>query len=129
MHQYQKLVAESFEVLLNADKSVDDVRPFFAKNYTQWVDGKSLDYDGFFQHVAALKEVIASAYVEFIEFMVEGNAAADIHDVFVTKKNGETLHVRVIAFFTFENNQITSVREMTHLLKGNESDHDLGSRT
>lgn len=129
MHQYQKLVAESFEVLLDADKSVDDVRPFFAKNYTQWVDGKSLDYDGFFQHVAALKEVIASAYVKFIEFMVEGDMAADIHDVFVTKKNGETLQVRVIAFFTFENNQITSVREMTHLLKGNESDHDLGSRT
>ena len=129
MHQYQKLVAESFEVLLDADKSVDDVKPFFAKNYTQWVDGKSLDYDGFFQHVAALKEVIASAYIEFIEFMVEGDTAADIHDVFVTKKNGETLHVRVIAFFTFENNQIASVREMTHLLKGNESDHDLGSRT
>lgn len=129
MHQYQKLVAESFEVLLDADKSVDDVRSFFAKNYTQWVDGKSLDYDGFFQHVAALKEVIASAYVEFIEFMVEGDTAADIHDVFVTKKNGEMLHVRVIAFFTFENNQITSVREMTYLLKGNESDHDLGSRT
>ena len=129
MNAYQTLVAESFKVLFNTEKSVDDVRPFFAKNYTQWVDGKSLDYDGFFQHVAALKEVIASAYVEFIEFMVEGDTAADIHDVFVTKKNGETLHVRVIAFFTFENNQIASVREMTHLLKGNESDHDLGSRT
>ena len=129
MHQYQKLVAESFEVLFDADKSADDVRPFFTKSYTQWVDGKSLDYDGFFQHVVALKEVIATAYVEFIEFMVEGDTAADIHDVFVTKKNGETLHVRVIAFFTFENDQITSVREMTHLLKGNESDHDLGSRT
>ena len=129
MHKYQKLVAESFEVLFDADKSVDDVRPFFAKNYTQWVDGQSLDYDGFFQHVVALKEVIATAHVEFIEFMVEGDTTADIHDVFVTKKNGETLHVRVIAFFTFENDQIASVREMTHLLKGNESDHDLGSRT
>lgn len=129
MHQYQKLVAESFEVLFDANQSADDVRPFFAKSYTQWVDGKSLDYDGFFQHVVALKEVIATAYVEFIEFMVAGDTAADIHDVFVTKKNGETLHVRVIAFFTFENDQIASVREMTHLLKGNESDHDLGSRT
>lgn len=129
MHQYQKLVAESFEVLFDANQSVDDVRPFFTKSYTQWVDGKSLDYDGFFQHVVALKEVIATAHVEFIEFMVAGDTAADIHDVFVTKKNGETLHVRVIAFFTFENDQIASVREMTHLLKGNESDHDLGSRT
>ncbi|WP_077928340.1 nuclear transport factor 2 family protein [Wohlfahrtiimonas populi] len=129
MHKYQKLVAESFEVLFDAEKTVDDVRPFFVKNYTQWVDGKSLDYNGFFQHVVALKEVIATAHVEFIEFMVAGDTAADIHDVFVTKKNGETLHVRVIAFFTFENDQIASVREMTHLLEGNESDHDLGSRT
>lgn len=129
MHQYQKLVAKFFEVLLDADKSVDDVKPFFAKHYTQWVDGKSLDYDGFFRHVAALKEEVGSAHVEFIEFMVAGDTAADIHDVFVTKKNGEALHVRVIAFFTFENGQITSVREMTHLLNGNKSDHDLGSRT
>ncbi|GAA5100829.1 nuclear transport factor 2 family protein [Wohlfahrtiimonas larvae] len=129
MHKYQKLVTESFEVLFDVNTSVDDVRPFFSKNYTQWVDGKSLDYDDFFQHVVALKEVIAKAHVEFIEFMVEGDTAADIHDVFVTKKNSEDLHVRVIAFFTFENDQIASVREMTHLLKGSESDHDLGSRT
>lgn len=128
MKQYQSLLENTFQDLLNPVKDVDAIRPYFDKDYTQWVDGKMLDYDGFFRHVTALKEVIASAYIEFIEYIEDGDKVADIHDVFVTKKSGEKLHVRVMAFFTFKDQKIASVRELTQLLEGDEADQDIGSR-
>lgn len=123
------ILEQSFIALFDGNKTVEDVAKFFTTDYTQWVDNKELDYDGFLQHAKVLKDVVKSAHVEFLEFMEEGDLTSDIHDVFVTKKNGDQLHVRVIAFYTFKGNQISSVRELTHLISGSEKDHDLGSRT
>lgn len=128
MNQYQALLENTFKDLFDPDKGIEALESYFDKGYTQWVDGKTLDYEGFFQHAAALKEVIAFAHLEFIEYIEKGESAADIHDVFITKKNGEKLHVRVMAFFTFNNGKITSVQELTQLLSGNEKDQDIGSR-
>lgn len=126
--QYRELLENTFRDLFNPDKSVEDLKPYFSLDYRQWVDGKTLDYQGFFQHVAALKGVISTAHIEFIEYLEKDDTAADIHDVFVTKKSGEKVHIRVMAFFTFENQQIKSVKELTYLLSGSSENHDLGSR-
>lgn len=128
MNQYQVLLEQTFRDLFNPKKEVAALKAYFSEDYTQWVDGKVLDYAGFFQHVKALKEVIVSASIEFIEYIEKGDVVADIHNVFVTKKDGEKLHVRVMAFFTFKEGKISSVRELTQLLSGREEDQDIGSR-
>lgn len=128
MNQYQSILKSLFEDLFNPEKGIEAITSYFSPQYTQWVDGKLLDFDAFIQHVKALKEVIATANVEFKEYLENGNTVADIHEVFLTKKTGEKLHVRVMAFFTFENQQILATRELTHLLSGDEADQDIGSR-
>lgn len=77
MKQYQSLLESTFQDLFNPVKDVDAIRPYFDKDYTQWVDGKMLDYDGFFRHVTALKEVIASVR-ELTQLLVGDEADQDI---------------------------------------------------
>lgn len=128
MNQYQSTLKSLFADLFDPTKGIEAIKPYFSPQYTQWVDGKLLDFEAFIQHVKALKEVIASAHIEFKEYLENGNIVADTHEVFITKKTGEKLHVKVMAFFTFENQKILSTQELTHLISGNVEDQDIGSR-
>ncbi len=125
----QAIIKAAFSAIFDPQKTAADVAAYFSPEYTQWVDGKTLDYAGFMAHVAVLKAHIAHATVHFLQFIEDGDNVSDIHDVIGVKTNGEPFSIRVIAFYTVSNQQITSVRELTHLLAGSAESKDLGSKT
>ncbi len=101
---------------------------YMTADYIQIVDGKTLDLDGFVNHLALLRSTIQSVKFTFEEVIVSGNIIADIHIVEATKKDGSSLKAKLLAFFYLEGKKIKKIDELTGLLEGVESDRDLGSR-
>lgn len=110
---------------LNADESI--ISKYFSPSYIQHVDGHTLDYKDFIQHMLAQKAILSSAKVTIDKCLTEGNTICTVHLVNAVKKNGEQVDVKVIAYFEMEDGKITLCDELTHVLKGKPEDQNIGS--
>ena len=112
---------------------IASVLAHFSPGYQQWVDGRSLDYEGFARHVAALKADLAAGAVHFDQVLAAGRNAASVHRAEVRLRDGRCVQLKVLAFFEFEHDsedaRLLRVEELTNLLEGEVVDRDLGSRT
>ncbi|MDX2164957.1 MAG: nuclear transport factor 2 family protein [Gammaproteobacteria bacterium] len=124
------LIQEIFAHVFEKDGFDEAVcEKYFSKDYIQYVDGKKVDYAGFLDHVRALKSALHSMSFEFKHIVKEGNKIATLHIARGIKKDtGKKIEVQVNAMFEIQNNQVISCNELTHLVHGEESDQDLGSR-
>ena len=73
------------------------VSRYFSSSYVQKVDGKTLDFAGFTDHLRAVKASVKNVHVTFDIMMSEGNKVIDIHHVYAEKHTGEKMVVRVVA--------------------------------
>ena len=123
-------VQRAFTTLIN-EGQVDPatIAEHFSPHYRQWVDGKELDYQGFIEHMQALRAAVTSMHVDFTTVIEEGDAVASSHTVTAQKRDGSFTRGRVIAIFRVGDDGIRSCQELTYLEEGDESDKDLGSRT
>jgi ketosteroid isomerase-like protein len=101
---------------------------YFSKDYIQYVDGKTLDYDDFIAHMKAQKNTLKSAKITFKYIIVEGDIVATVHKVNATKKDGAEIEAQVNALIEIKDNKIVLCDELTYLLKGANEDKDIGSR-
>lgn len=127
-----KIWIQTFFKQIFEDPDVDFKKIILEKvspDYIQIVDGKTLDFDHFFQHIIALKEVISKAEVKFEHIVAEEDKVFTIHKVHVKKKNNDEIIAKVIAMFQIKNNKLILCDELTHIEKGKEEDTDLGSMT
>lgn len=123
------LIENALASLLDPQQRAEDLSRYFAPNYVQIVDGKQLDYDGFIDHARALKQTLRRGRATIETLVVDGPIIADIHVIDAEKTNGDTIRIKVIAFFTAAGGKIVRVEELTHMLSGAAEDKDLGSRT
>ncbi len=100
----------------------------YSKNYTQWVDGKTMGYDDILKHRLAQKKVISDIKITFEHMVAEGDKVCTIHWVHAKKKDGSEVIAKVIALFQIQNGKLVLCDEMTHQIKGTKEDADLGSR-
>jgi hypothetical protein len=107
----------------------ENLSEFFSTSYIQDADGARLDFSGFIEHARVLKGTLRSARVTFEDILVDGPKIADVHIVEATKMNGDAIRVKVLAFYRLEEGKIVKVDELTHLLKGTDTDRDIGFRT
>jgi ketosteroid isomerase-like protein len=126
----KQLIKDSFNTLFSKlDASEESVSQFFDKNYKQNVDGKTLDYKGFLQHIKVLFSQLESCRVEFEHIIAEGDKVCTVHYPIAVKKNGVKVKAEVHALFQINNGKIVLCHELTHLHEGEEKDRDLGSAT
>ena len=126
----REVVLSSFrDVLENPDASASDVERWFSPDYQQSVDGKTMDYTQFIQHLEALDTAASSFKVDVQETVCEGNRVCTRHHVHVFKKDGSTSLAQVLAVFEVANGKIIRCDELTRLVDGDSEDRDLGSRT
>ena len=123
------LIEGALASLLDPQQGAEELSRYFAPSYVQIVDGKSLDYDGFIDHARTLKKSLRKGRATIETIVVDGSTIADIHVVDAEKTNGDTIQVKVIAFFTVADGRIVRVDQLTRMLRGGAEDHDLGSRT
>lgn len=126
----REVVLSSFrDVLENPDADVSDVERWFSPDYRQSVDGKTMDYAQFVQHLEALNAAASSFKIDVQETVCEGNRVCTRHDVHVFKKDGSRALAQVLAIFEVTNGKIVRCDELTRLMDGDIEDRDLGSRT
>ena len=85
------------------------------------------DY-GFAQHARRLREIIAFAKIELHDELRNGNLYATRHRVLCTRRSGEEVDMEVYMFAEIDDSgRFIRIEEATLMLKGRESDKDLGS--
>ncbi len=100
---------------------------YFSKDYIQHVDGKTLNYTDFVNHMKAQKTILASASVSFKYIIVEGSTVATLHFVDALKRDGTSLRVQVNAVFQVKDHQFILCDELTRLIQGSKGDENVGS--
>jgi len=126
----KSLVRKMFrEVIEREELDERAVARYFSPRYVQKVDGKTLDFADFVDHVRELKRTVTNLRVTFEHMVSEGNKIMDIHRVEADKRVGSKITARVISLWIIEDGKIVLCDELTHLEKGAPDDHDLGSRT
>ena len=118
-----------FHTLFDPTARAEDVGAFFAENYQQIADGKTLDRAAFLDHVRVLKGIVEHGSVALVKVVASGSTVATMHITSARKSTGEDVKFLVHAFFEIENGLIQSTNELTHILHGSDEDRDLGSRT
>lgn len=110
---------------LGADESI--ISEYFSPHYIQHVDGHTLHYEEFIQHMKVQKTLLDFVKVSILHCVIEGNKISTVHQVDAKKKNGEKISVKVIAYFELEGGKIILCDELTHLLEGDAKDQNIGS--
>lgn len=124
----KKIIENSFKVVTDMTATDEDYAQYISKDYVQYVDGETLNYEGFIDHMKAIKKSVKSIKILFHDMIVEGNKVATRHTAYAIKKDNTEIEVQVIAIFDIKDEKIISCNELTYMVKGEKSDRDLGSR-
>ena len=127
--QARALLSRLFRALFDPAATAEEVGAFFTADYVQTADGKELDRAAFIDHVRVLKATLREGSVTLEKVVGGGATIASLHHVSARKKNGETIEMKVHAFFDIEHGLVRRTEELTHMTVGGEADRDLGSRT
>lgn len=103
------------------------IKTFFSPSYQQRVDGKALDFQGFINHMAKLKQITHTINVSVVAIAEQHDEVLTHHIVDVEKNDGRAARVEVFAHFTVQNGFITRCEELTRPIAGNDEDKELGS--
>ena len=125
----KEVIKAAFRAAFDSDTVREEaVTRYFSRDYIQHVDGKTIGYVQFIEHLRAQRETIASFHIEFLAMASEGDIVFTNHKVRAVKKDGNEIEAKVIAQFTVCNGQIIACDELTRMVAGSEEDRDLGSR-
>lgn len=116
------------ELLSEGRRDAATIAAHFAPGYRQFVDGETLDFDGFVAHMQALDAAVETIAVTFETLVEEGDQVASRHLVESVGKDGHRGVFEVIAIFAVGPDGIRSCHELTRQITGRAQDRDLGSR-
>lgn len=124
------LVRQMFRDVLETD-SFDErvILRYFSPAYVQRVDGKTLRFPEFVDHVRELKHTVTNLRFTFEEMIAEGEKVMEIHRVEGEKRAGGKFTVRLFSLWEIGKGKIISCDEISHVEGGAPEDRDLGSRT
>ncbi|WP_368300770.1 nuclear transport factor 2 family protein [Kluyvera sichuanensis] len=101
---------------------------YFSPNYRQRTNNCWEDREGFAHHARKLREICVFARVDVLDELRNRNLYATRHRVQCTKRDGTEVVMEVYMFAeTEESGRFLRIEETTLMLKGAESDHNLGS--
>ncbi|MCE0495063.1 nuclear transport factor 2 family protein [Vibrio salinus] len=116
------------EIICNPEHDDSKLRQYFSSDYQQTINGHHLDYNGFVEHMALLKNETRHMKLSVIASAANGDTVFSHHEVAVEKKQGGYASFEVFAHFTVTGDKIVKCRELTRMISGNDNDSDLGSR-
>ena len=121
-------IKEIFQVMFkSANISEAVLLTIIDSKYIQHVDGKTLDFNAFYEHLKALKDKTKSIDVDFKTLVQEGNIVFSNHTVWVRMKDDSRVKMHVIAEFHIKNGKLFYCDELTALVQGDTKNKDLGS--
>lgn len=110
----------------NMDPNLDYSK-YVSPNYIQHIDGQTMNFCQWAQHMKDIKALMKSQKVVIENVIAESNEAAINETVYNTKKDGSQIVVKVIGFFKIKNHKMIYGDELTYLIKGPKQDKNIGS--
>ncbi|KAF4949483.1 hypothetical protein FSARC_13467 [Fusarium sarcochroum] len=126
LEKYEK----GFEGIFVGDPQTtkSDLENLFTPTFTSTVDGKTLDFTEFVQHIQHLRTITTTVKVKVTQFLRDGNQLAERHLVTVDFSNKPQSAYEVFLFSTVhESGRIDSIVETLRHTHGLEEDRGLGS--
>lgn len=118
------------DALLNQQElPLEDVLDrYFSSDYRQRTNGHWDDREAFARHARKLREVVASARIEVLDELHNGNCYADRHRVHVNKRDGSQIVQEVYLFAQIDaSGRFVRIEETTLMLEGAEADRNIGT--
>jgi len=117
------------DILNQQQRPLVDVLDYhFSPGYRQRTNGHWDNREAFAQHASKLREVVASARIEVLDELRDGQRYADRHRVHVTKRDGTQVVQEVYLFAELDaEGRFKRIEETTLMLEGAESDREIGS--
>ncbi|NIF33741.1 nuclear transport factor 2 family protein [Enterobacter sp. Cy-643] len=126
--QSQSVIDALQEIICRPEHDEQKIAQYFAADYRQIVDGKSLSYDDFINHMRALKVQTQKMHLIVKAAVGEGDTVFTQHYVKVEKSETEWSEFEVFARFTLLAGKIHRCEEVTRMIHGVSEDSDFGSR-
>ncbi len=126
--QSQNVIDALQEVIGCPGHDESKIARYFSPDYRQVVDGKSLNYDDFINHMSALKAQTRKMRLSIKAAIGEGDTVFTQHYVKVEKNEGGWSEFEVFARFTLLEGKIHRCEELTRMIHGVIEDSDFGSR-
>ncbi|MDQ2080966.1 nuclear transport factor 2 family protein [Xanthobacteraceae bacterium Astr-EGSB] len=123
----EDLIRQMLAEFTNFDAPVARLRALVTPDYRQKVDGRELDLAAFLDHALALRSALTRLHIDIEHIVSDGVAAATVHVARATKRSGERVEMKVVAFYLFRDGRVSLVDELSHLVHGREADETLGS--
>lgn len=122
------LIEEGFKKIFeSSDFNESHICTIMDPSYIQHVDGKTLNFKEFIEHLKSLKERTKSIDVNFKNLIEEGETAFSNHVITATMKDDTKTVIHVIAEFRFKKGKMYYCDELTMLINGDPDNGDLGS--
>lgn len=117
------------DILNQQQRPLEDVLDHhFSPGYRQRTNGHWDEREAFAQHARKLREVVASARIEVLDELRDGQRYADRHRAHVTKRDGTQVVQEVYLFAELDaKGRFARIEETTLMLEGAESDRNMGS--
>lgn len=110
------------------DMHTTDYTKYMSTDYVEHIDGKVFNFTQWLHHMNGLKGIMKSYTLTFDEIVAEKDQIATSYVVHATKKDGNTLDIRIIAIFKIKDGKMIYCDELTHVINGLPSDQEIGSR-
>lgn len=124
----KNVIEKAFKSLTSLNATDKDIARLHSGDYLQYTDGKTLNYEDFVNHVKALQRDIKSLKIVIHDMIFDGNKVVTRHTAYGVKKDEKEIEVQVIAVIEIKDNKFIVCHELSHLIKGEETDRDIGSR-
>lgn len=129
MNNNRRTVLEALQTIItDPAHSPERIARWFAPDYQQQVDGNVLDYAQFLVHMATLKTLTRRMTIDVKAIADSGDSVLTHHQVSVTKQDGQTSLIEVLAHFQCREGKIVRCDELTRLITGDPTDASLGQR-
>ncbi|SIS23386.1 hypothetical protein [Williamsia sterculiae] len=104
------------------------IEQHFAPDYRQCTNGAWDDREGFVEHIAHLRTIVARAEISVLNELTDGDQYAERHVARMVKVDGSTVTQEVFVFAQFApDGRFSSIEEVTNMLAGAESDRGIGN--
>ncbi len=113
------------EVIENPNYDESIYRKYFSEDYHQQNGDVSFGFQGFLDHMKALKKHKFHVKVVFDQIAATEDRVATVHRVFAVRPDNSKIVTKLIAMFEIKDGKITSCDELAHVLEGKPEDKAL----
>lgn len=123
---YIDLLKNIWDMIYNPKVNViETIEKYFHKDYTQCINGVSMNRDEYTQHVLAQKQNMIIDAIDYKHFLEKGEELFAIYYPKGRNMENLPLEAEVIAYFHFENQQILRIKGQVRLITGDLTDVDM----